>query len=220
MASHIVFRESFVYKVPPGIDREAACALMCGGVTVFNIFDMFAVRPTDRVGIVGVGGLGHLAIQFGAKWGCKVVVFSGNEDKREDAMRLGASEFVLVNKETKTLEDITPVQHLIVTSSMQIDWQLYCSVYPLTVVGQTDELKIPYLKFLFSGLRVQASIVGSRVTYKRMLEFAAFHGVGAVVKRYQLDLEGIKEAMDDLRKGRVRYKGILCATNLKEERTK
>lgn len=218
MASYIVFREAFVYKLPPKIDKEAACALMCGGATVFNVLDMFAVKPTERVGVIGVGGLGHLAIQFAAKWGCKVTVFSANESKREDAIRLGATDFIVVTKETGTLEGIAPIDHLIVTSSMAIDWQLYLtamaspgSVYPLTVVGQDDQLQLPYLKFLFSGLRVQASIVTPRVIYRRILDFAAFYSVRAVVQRYKLDLDGIEEAMEDLRKGKVRYKGILYA---------
>lgn len=218
MASHIVFREAFVYRLPSGIDKEAACALMCGGATVFNIFDMFAVKPTERVGVVGVGGLGHLAIQFAAKWGCKITVFSTSESKRQDAVEMGATDFIVVTADTKTFEGITRIDHLIVATSAQIPWELYLTamampgtVYPLTVVGQNDELGLPYLKFLFGGVRVQASIVASRNTYKRMLDFAAFHGVRATVQRYKLNLEGIERAMKELREGKVRHKGILCA---------
>ncbi|KAL8817221.1 MAG: hypothetical protein Q9191_008186, partial [Dirinaria sp. TL-2023a] len=209
MASHIVFREAFVYRLPSGIDKEAACALMCGGATVFNIFDMFAVKPTERVGVVGVGGLGHLAIQFAAKWGCKITVFSTSESKRQDAMEMGATDFIVVTADTKTFEGISPIDHLIVATSAQIPWKLYLTamampgtVYPLTVVGQNDELSLPYLKFLFGGVRVQASIVASRNTYKRMLDFAAFHGVRATVQRYKLNLEGIEKAMKELREGK------------------
>jgi len=217
MASHIVFRESFTYRLPPAISNEAASALMCGGATVFNVLDMFNVKPTDRVGIVGIGGLGHLAIQFAAKWGCEVIVFSGTEDKREQAIKLGATEFH-ATKDLDKFEKIAPIDHLMVTTSRQIPWPLYLpimaspgTIYPLTVFD--GDLKIPYLPFLFSGLRIQASIVAPRVVYKRMLSFAAFHGIGAIVQRYRLDVAGIEQAMADLREGKIRFRGVLCGVN-------
>lgn len=216
MASHIVFRESFTHKLPPELSNEAGSALMCGGATVFNVLDMFKVKPTDRVGIVGLGGLGHLAVQFAAKWGCKVVVLSATEDKREQAMQLGATEFH-VTQDLEELKKVAPIDHLMVTTSVQVPWSLYLSVmaspgtiYPLTV--SEDDLKIPYPPFLFSGLRIQASLVAPRVTYKRMLSFAAFHGIGAIVQRYKLDQAGIEQAMADLREGKTRFRGVLCAT--------
>lgn len=215
MASHIVFRESFTYKLPPEISNGSAAALMCGGATVFNVLDMFNVKPTDRVGIVGIGGLGHLAIQFAAKWGCEVVVFSATEEKREQAMKFGAQEFHATTGLEK-FENIEPINHLLVTTSQQIPWDLYIpimtlpgTIYPLTV--SFEDLKIPYIPFLFSGLRVQASIVAPRVIYRRMLKFAAFHGIGAVSQEYRLDEGGIEQAMGDLREGKMRYRGILCA---------
>lgn len=130
MASHIIFRESFTYKLPPAISNEAASALMCGGATVFNVLDMFNIKPTDRVGIVGVGGLGHLAIQFAAKWGCGVIVFSATEGKKEQAMTLGATEFH-TTKGIEKFENIAPVDHLMVTTSMQIPWPLYLQSWHL-----------------------------------------------------------------------------------------
>ena len=216
MASHIVFHESFTYKLPPTISNEAASALMCGGATVFNVLDMFKVKPTERVGIVGMGGLGHLAVQFAANWGCQVVVFSGTEDKKEQAMQVGAAEFY-ASKDMDHFENVAPINHLLVTTSMQISWPLYMSImaspgtiYPLTV--SDGDLKIPYTPFLFSGLRIQASIVAPRVIYKRMLSFAAFHGIGATVQRYKLDVAGIEQAMAGLREGKTRFRGVLCAS--------
>lgn len=92
--SHAVWKEAFLFKIPDGLtDREAA-PLMCGGATVFNALKMYNIQPTDRVGVMGVGGLGHLAIQFASKMGCDVVVFSGTDSKKEEAIKLGASEFV------------------------------------------------------------------------------------------------------------------------------
>jgi D-arabinose 1-dehydrogenase-like Zn-dependent alcohol dehydrogenase len=215
MASHTVFHESFTYRLPPAISKEAASALMCAGATVFNILDMFNIKPTERVGIVGIGGLGHLAVQFAAKWGCEVVVFSATEDKREHATQLGATEFRVTGVEK--LEGIAPIDHLMVTTSQQIPWPLYMSlmasqgtIYPLTF--SADDLKIPYQPLLSNGLRIQGSIVAPRVIYKRMLKFAEFHGIGPSLQRYRLDEAGIEKAMADLREGKMRYRGVLCAS--------
>ena len=220
MASHIVFRESFVYKISTSISNEAASALMCGGATVFNVLDMFSVKPTERVGIVGVGGLGHLAIKFAAKWGCELIVFSGTESKEEEVISWGATQFH-VTKDRDKLEDVTPIDHLMVTQ--QLHWPLYLSImasfgtiYPLTFAE--GDLKVPYLPFMTSGLRIQASIVAPRVVCNRMLSFAAFHGIGAAIQKYELDVIGIEQAMDDLREGKIRYKAVLSASDQEEAR--
>ncbi|KAL9619901.1 MAG: hypothetical protein Q9160_005548 [Pyrenula sp. 1 TL-2023] len=216
MASHIVFREAFTYTLPPKLSLAAGAALMCGGATVFNIFDMFDVRPTQRVGIIGLGGLGHLAIQFAAKVGCEVVVFSSSEAKREEALHYGAHEFVATNGIDSLEGKVRPVHHLILCASFQIPWELYLpilykpgSIYPLTV--SFDELKLPYVPWLFGGVRIQASIVAPRAGYRRMLDFAAFHGIEATIERYTLDKDGIERAMQDLRDGKMRYKVVLYA---------
>ena len=216
MASHIVFREPFTYTIPATMSSAASAALMCAGATVWNVFDMFDVRPTQRVGIVGLGGLGHLAVQFANKVGCEVVVFSSTEAKREEALRYGAHEFVVTDKVDSFEGKVQPVHHLLVCSSFQIPWELYLpivykpgTVYPLTV--SFDELKLPYVDWLFSGVRVQATIVAPRAGYRRMLEFAAFHKIETAIVKYPLNTDGIERAMQDLRDGKVRYKAVFYA---------
>lgn len=93
-ASHAVWKEDWLFRIPDSISDTEAAPLMCGGATVFNALRFYGIKSTDRVGIMGVGGLGHLAIQFASKMGCDVVVFSGTDGKREEAVRLGAKEFV------------------------------------------------------------------------------------------------------------------------------
>ncbi|KAI9663011.1 MAG: hypothetical protein M1821_008058 [Bathelium mastoideum] len=217
MASHVVFREAFTYSLPPKMSLAAAAPLMCGGATVFTVFDMFDVRPTQRVGIIGIGGLGHLAIQFANKFGCKVVVFSSTESKREEAFQYGAHEFV-ATKGVESLEGkVEPIHHLIICASFQVPWDLYLpilykpgSVYPLTLAF--DDLKIPYAPWLLGGVRVQASIVAPPAGMRRMLEFASFHNIEATTEHYRLDVEGLEQAMQKLRDGKVRYKAVLHAS--------
>lgn len=115
-ASHAVWKESFLFKIPDGLSDAEAAPLMCGGATVFNALKMYDIQPTERVGIMGVGGLGHLAIQYAAKMGCDVVVFSGSDSKKQEAEKLGAREFVAMKGKTElSLEK--PINRLLVTTS-------------------------------------------------------------------------------------------------------
>jgi D-arabinose 1-dehydrogenase-like Zn-dependent alcohol dehydrogenase len=122
-ASHAVWKAAFIFHIPDAISSSDAAPLMCAGATVFNALYLHNIRPTDRVGIIGIGGLGHLAIQFAAKMGCEVVVFSGTESKKEEARSLGATEFYATKGASK-LEIGKPVKHLLVTTSRLPDWNL------------------------------------------------------------------------------------------------
>ena len=121
-ASHAVWKAAFLFHVPDAISSAEAAPLMCAGSTVFHPLQKY-VHPTDRVGIVGVGGLGHLAIQFAAKMGCEVVVLSGTAGKADEARKLGATEFY-ATRGVEKLEIGRPVNHLIITTSSLPDWNL------------------------------------------------------------------------------------------------
>lgn len=96
-ATYGIWKADYVFKLPPIISFEHAAPLMCGGATVFHVLRSFGIRSTDRVGVIGIGGLGHLAIKFAAKMGCEVVVFSSTESKRREAMELGGKHFVTIS---------------------------------------------------------------------------------------------------------------------------
>ncbi|KAI9881550.1 MAG: hypothetical protein M1830_000114 [Pleopsidium flavum] len=216
-SSHSIRREAFLFKIPAGVKNEDAAPLMCGGATVFNVLDMYNVRPMDRVGIIGVGGLGHLAIQFASKMGCEVVVFSGTQSKRAEALRLGAKEFYATNGATE-LKPEKLIDHLLVTTSAQPDWALYLPVmapsgviYPLSV--SQGDLKVPYMPLIANGLRIQGSLIAPRAIHNRMLEFAAFHGIKPIIQQFPLTVDGITEAMQTLNDGKIRYRGVLVAQN-------
>ncbi|CAI7665665.1 unnamed protein product [Penicillium crustosum] len=213
--THAVWREAFLFKIPDNMSNEDAGPLMCGGSTVFNALHVAQVRPTARVGIVGVGGLGHLAIQFAAKMGCQVVVFSGTDSKKEEATKLGAGEFY-ATKGVKELKIKAPLDHLIVTTSSQPDWSIYLNVMapggvisPLSV--DSNNLQIPYMPLLLNGLRIQGGIVGSRQVHRDMLEFASFHNIKPIKMTFPLTLDGVKESLKTLEEGKMRYRGVLVA---------
>ena len=211
-ATHAVWNAGFLYKIPSSIPRDLAAPLMCGGATVYSALASFGANQSSTVGILGIGGLGHLAIQFAAKMGCRVVVFSSSEDKREEAMKLGASEFVATRgkKELKC----SPIDHLLVCASFQPDWNVYLptmapggTVYPLTVA--TDNMNMPYMPFLYYELSIQGSLVASRQIHRDMLQFAALHKIQPIIQKFPMSVEGITECMDKLNEGKVRYRGVL-----------
>ena len=214
-ASHAVWRESYLFKLPHQIPNEFAAPLMCGGATVFNALEMYGVRPTDRVGIIGVGGLGHLAIEFATKMGCEVVVFSGTDSKKEEAKKLGATEFYA----TKGLEELKiekPIDYLLVTTSAQPDWEMYlnilapgAAVFPLSV--SEGNLSLPYMPLILNGIRVQGSVISPRAIHRKMLDFAAMHGIKPIIEKFPLTKEGVEQAFEHLDEGKMRYRGVLVA---------
>ena len=212
-ASHGVWREAFLFRIPDGISNEDAGPLMCGGSTVFNAIHVAGIKSTARVGVVGIGGLGHLAIQFLAKMGCQVVVFSGTDSKRDEAMKLGATEFY-ATKDAKELKIGKPVDNLVVSTSSQPDWNLYipvlapgAAISPLSVA--MEDFRFPYMTLVGHGLRILGSIVSARKVHQDMLEFAAFHGIKPINVLYPMTVEGIQDCMNTLEEGKMRYRGVL-----------
>ncbi|KAJ7646994.1 chaperonin 10-like protein [Roridomyces roridus] len=212
--SRAIWNAEWLYKIPAGLKPEHAAPLMCGGATVFGVIETYNIRPTDRVGVVGIGGLGHLAIQFLAKMGATVVVFSSTESKRVDALGLGASEFYPTKGVDKL--DVQELDHLIVTTSFLPNWQLYFniikrrgSIYPLTAAF--ENLAIPNMSLVLGGITLQGSVISSRATHKRMLDFAVRNKIEPVVELFPLTKSGVKEGMERLREGKVRYRAVLVA---------
>lgn len=212
-ASHAIWREAFLFPIPDSMSNEAAAPLMCGGATVFSAIFSNNVEPTHTVGVIGVGGLGHLAIQFASKMGCNVVVFSSTDSKKDEAIRLGAHEFYAA-KGAKELNVKSKVDHLIVTTSQPPDWNIYlpvlapkASIYPLTV--DEGNFSIPQMPFILNGTSIKGTVVAPRKTMVKMLDFAAKNGVKPITQIFAMTEQGIADAMDTLDQGKMRYRGVL-----------
>ncbi|KAL2844347.1 NADP-dependent alcohol dehydrogenase [Aspergillus pseudoustus] len=215
VTSHAVRKEQWLFKIPEGIASEDAAPLMCGGGTVWVPL-VEQCKPYERVGIVGIGGLGHMAIQFAAKMGCDVVVFSSTEDKREEALRLGASEFYATKgvSDFKTLNLPKPIDRLIITTSAQVNLGLYyeiltknATILPLSV--DYGELVLPYMPTVLHGQRVVGSCVCSRLPQAKMLDFAARHKISCMVEKYPMTVDGVSKAVNRLKDGKMRYRAVL-----------
>jgi D-arabinose 1-dehydrogenase-like Zn-dependent alcohol dehydrogenase len=184
----------------------------CGGATVFTA--LLGVQPSDVIGIMGVGGLGHLAIQFAAKLGCRVVVLSRSDRKKQEALDLGAHQFIATANMGKDTELEHPITRLLVTTSAQPDWEQILSlmstrstIFPLSV--SDDKLTMPYMPLLIKGITVQGSLVATRAHHRQMLDFAALHGIKPIIEKFPMSEEGLKTAMDKLEKGDIYYRAVL-----------
>ncbi|WVR08779.1 hypothetical protein IAU60_005837 [Kwoniella sp. DSM 27419] len=199
-ADGAVWRESFLFKTPDNIKDEHAAPL--------------GLKPTDVVGIMGVGGLGHLAIQFAAKLGCRVVVLSRSDRKKKEAMDLGAHEFIATANLDKNAELEHPITRLLVTTSAQPDWEQIIpllsnrsTVYPLSV--SDDKLSLPYMPILAKGITIQGSIVANRSQHRQMLDFASLHQIQPIIEKFPMSEDGLKSAMDKLDAGDIYYRAVL-----------
>lgn len=212
-SSHAVWREVALFKLPDNLSDEDAAPLQCAGATVFSALQTIPTLPSETVGIMGVGGLGHLAIQFANKMGCRVVVLSGSDSKKDEAARLGAHEFI-ATKGKKELSVSRRIDRLLVTTSAQPNWEQLipilaprASIYPLSV--DAGNFEIPYMPMLLTGLTVQGSLVATRLVHERMLAFAALHQIKPVLQSFDMTEEGILDAMEKLEQGKVHFRAVL-----------
>ncbi|KIY61517.1 GroES-like protein [Cylindrobasidium torrendii FP15055 ss-10] len=211
-----ILKEDWLFKIPEGLSSEHAAPLMCAGATVFTPL-LEHCKPTDRVGIVGVGGLGHLAIQLASRMGCDVVVFSGSCSKRKEAMAMGASEFHATagTNDFSQLNMSAPVDRLIVTTASLPDWEQYfkvlaanATIIPITAAFGL-KMEFPFMQFLMKGYHVVGSIIAGRAVHEAMLEFCARNKVFPIIEKFPLTQEGVADAVRKLQEGKMRYRGVL-----------
>src|SRR6056297_3126081 len=201
-----------VIPIPEGIDLKSAGPLFCGGVTVFNPLLQFGIKPTDKVAVIGIGGLGHLALQFLNAWGCHVTAFTSSPAKTQQALQLGAHDTLNSRDESALAAAAGRFDLIISTVAVKLDWNLYLTTLKpkgrLHFVGATLEpLDIGVFKLIMGQRSVSGSPVGSPDTIAHMLEFAKRHDIKPMVQYYQF--EQVNEALDQLRSGDVRYRLVL-----------
>jgi uncharacterized zinc-type alcohol dehydrogenase-like protein len=211
-ADRVRARSASVFKLPDGIDPGDAGPLLCGGITVFNPLSEFGTSPTASVGVIGIGGLGHMALKFARAWGCRVTAFTSSDSKRREALEMGAHD-TINSRDPDAIKAATGRFDLLLsTVNVQLDWDAYLvSLKPrgrLHLLGvQVEPVALQHMPMLFGQLSVSASPVGSPLTIRRMLDFAARHQVTPVTEHFPM--EKVNEAMDHLRAGKARYRIVL-----------
>ncbi|KAF2001269.1 GroES-like protein [Amniculicola lignicola CBS 123094] len=209
--------ETYLHKIPEGLASEHAAPLQCAGATVYNAISS-VVKPGERVGILGIGGLGHLAIQFARKLGTEVVVFSTSKNKEQEAKDFGATEFYLLDELEKLK---APVNTLVVAGNTYPDWKKFLVKDVLARAGNiiplaapNGDLSLPAFQMFFDGYNVRSSLVASRAKHDEMLEFAAVQGVKPWVEKFDLTEDGLLEAITKMKGNKMRYRGVLVAKDV------
>lgn len=197
--------------LPDGVNSKTAGPLFCGGVTVFNPIIQNNISPLHRVGVVGIGGLGHMALAFLKAWGCEVIAFSTSPEKEAEAKRLGAHKFVSTYDKDALKKLRNSLDMVLVTVNVELDWETYLrTLRPkgiLHIVGAANSVK-SRIGFLMGQQRsISASPVGSPHVISKMLEFVERHQIEPMVEMYQLS--DVNEAFEKLKHGKPRYRVVL-----------
>jgi len=201
-----------VVAIPDGIDLASAGPLFCGGITVFNPLVQYAIKPTDKVAVIGIGGLGHMALQFLNAWGCNVTAFTSSESKAQEALTLGAHQ-TLNSRDADAIGSAQNTFDLIIsTVNVKLDWNLYLSTLApkgrLHFVGAALEpLDINVFSLISSQRTVSGSPVGSPATINKMLEFTQQHQIQPIVEVYPMS--EINTAIQKLEAGQAHYRLVL-----------
>ncbi len=177
-AESLYAQAEWVSPISQELDPEAAGLLLCGGITVFNPLIKFNVKPTDHVGVIGIGGLGHLALKFLDAWGCEVTAFSSTPEKEVEAKKFGDDHFINSLDVDALSKVANSMDFIISTTYSPVDWSSYITV--LRPRGWMVQIGIPFepmqvsvLSLLISQKSVTGSPTGSPVTMASMLNFAA-----------------------------------------------
>jgi uncharacterized zinc-type alcohol dehydrogenase-like protein len=203
---------TWVRPIPDGLDLAKAGPLLCGGVTVFAPFLIHNVPSTARVGVIGIGGLGHLALQFANKWGCEVHAFTTSDSKEAEAHQLGA-HYVHNTKQEGALKKIAGSLDLIIsTINANLDVSgLLDTLAPkgcLHNVGAVlDPLQVPAFGLIGGQKSVSGSPTGSPTAIDAMLEFSARHSIAPITETFPMS--NVNDAMEHLRAGKARYRIVL-----------
>jgi uncharacterized zinc-type alcohol dehydrogenase-like protein len=204
--------EAWAIPLPADLDATKAGPLFCGGITVFNPIEQFGVKPTDRVGVIGIGGLGHFALQFLNKWGCEVTAFTSTGAKAEEARRMGAHN-VVNSRNAAELEAVAgSLDFILSTVNVDLEWDKYLNALGpkgrLHTVGAVPSpIPAPAFGLIMHQKSISGSPLGSPAATARMLEFCARHGIEAVTEDFPLS--EVNEALDHLRAGKARYRIVL-----------
>ncbi|MCU0239035.1 MAG: NAD(P)-dependent alcohol dehydrogenase [Pyrinomonadaceae bacterium] len=199
-------------KLPDAMDISKAGPLFCGGITVFNPFVQNDIKPTDKVAVVGIGGLGHLALQFADKWGCEVTAFTTNLSKTDELKKLGADYVVDTRNDDELAKLAGKFDMILVTVNVPLNWQVYMNALApkgkLHIVGAVLEpIPVGAFDLIMRQKFVTGTATGSPQVVAKMLEFCARHNIETVTENFKMSQ--INEAFEHLESGKARYRIVL-----------
>ncbi|MCD9006800.1 NAD(P)-dependent alcohol dehydrogenase [Luteimonas sp. XNQY3] len=217
-STRITVDQDYVLRVPESLPLDAAAPLLCAGITTYSPLRHFGVKAGDAVAVVGLGGLGHMAVKFAVAMGARVTVLSTSESKRDDAMKLGAHDFAATRDEA-TFRTLAKTFDFIVDSvSAPHDYNAYLSLLKvdgtMILLGVPDQpAPVAAAALIMQRRRLTGSLIGGIRETQEMLDFCAEHGIVSDIER--IGIVDINAAFDRMLKGDVRYRFVIDTATLK-----
>lgn len=209
-STSINVQEGFAYPIPDAMPSEVAAVLMCAGITVYSALHKYATAPSLKIGIVGIGGLGHLAIQFARAMGCEVTSISSSPAKRDEALSLGAHDFV-VSSDQDTLDSLAyNFDLLLVTAHGGVKWARMLEILKkqgkLILAGFPD-LNLDSIDLVAHELSITGSFLGTQADMRDMLRFAQVHHIQPMIE--VMPMSKVNEAIERVKQNQARYRIVL-----------
>lgn len=219
-SERILVDEDFVLRVPDNLDLASTAPLLCAGITTYSPLRHWKIGPDKKVGVVGIGGLGHMGIKLAKAMGAHVLVLTTSASKAEDARRLGADEVVVSTDAEQMLSKAYSLDFILDTVSGEHDMNLYLHLLKvdgtLVLVG-APEKSIPVAAFSLIPFRrtLAGSTIGGIAETQEMLDFCARHNITADIE--MINIQQINEAYERLLKSDVRYRFVIDMASLKNQ---
>ncbi|TWT95805.1 Aldehyde reductase Ahr [Botrimarina colliarenosi] len=212
-ADRVRAQAAWVIAIPDEVELVDCGPLFCGGLTVFNPFVENDIRPTDRVAVVGIGGLGHMAIGFAKAWGCEVTAFSTSPDKEAEAREMGAHHFRNSRDASQLAAAAGSFDMILVAVNVALDWDAYIAALrpggKLHLVGAAEKVSATVFPLIMRQKSIGASPTGGIVTARKMVEFCARHAIKPTIEEFPMS--EINAAFEHLESGKARYRIVLAA---------
>ncbi|MEP0855174.1 NAD(P)-dependent alcohol dehydrogenase [Trichocoleus sp. DQ-U1] len=219
-SNSIVVDQRFVLRVPPNLDLAGVAPLLCAGITTYSPLRHWGVTEGKKVGVVGLGGLGHMGVKLAHAMGARVVVFTTSPDKKEDALRLGADEVVVSRNADEMQKHAGSFDFILDTVAAKHDINAYLNLLGLdgniTLVGAPEKpLDVAAFSLIMSRRSLSGSMIGGIAETQEMLDFCGEHNITADVE--VIPIQKVNEAYERLLKSDVKYRFVIDMASLKSE---
>ena len=216
----IVVKERFVLKVPSNLDLAAVAPLLCAGITTYSPLRHWKVGKGKKVGIVGLGGLGHMGVKFAHAMGAHVVVFTTSPGKKDDAIRLGADEVVISKNADEMRKHAGSFDFILDAVSADHDINAYLQLLGrdgnITLVGAPEKpLQVAAFNLLFGRKSLSGSPIGGIAETQEMLDFCGEKGITSDIEL--IPIQKVNEAYERLLKSDVKYRFVIDMASLKAQ---
>jgi uncharacterized zinc-type alcohol dehydrogenase-like protein len=218
-STRITVNENYVLRIPDGIPLERAAPLLCAGITTYSPLRRYEVRAGQRVAVVGLGGLGHMAVKLAKAMGADVTVLSHSPRKQEDAKRLGADAFIATRDASVFKTHAGQFDFVLDTVSAQHDYNAYLGLLrrdgTMVVVGLPEPSPLAAGVLIMGRRRLTGSLIGGIRETQEMLDFCAAHNVASDVE--VIAIQDVNTAYERLVTNDVRYRFVIDLASLKPE---